>query len=100
MTSKREALTSSDDEEDVAESRRDAKHRRRKELLRSMTNLGKKVDEKLQSKGVMEFDKSTKKKVPATSLATKTVKNYQIQQKGISRNIQGFIQSRSSGSTA
>ena len=76
-----EALTSSDDEEDVAESRRDAKHRRRKELLRSMTNLGKKVDEKLQSKGVMEFDKSTKKKVPATSLATKTVKNCQMSKK-------------------
>ena len=76
-----EVLTSSDDEEDMAESRRDAKHRRRKELLRSMTNVGKMVDEKLQSKGVMEFDKKTKKKVPATSLATKTVKKYQLSKK-------------------
>ena len=73
-----EALTSSDDEEDMAESRRDAKHRRRKELIRSLTTVGKKVDEKLHSKGVTEFDKKTKKRVPATSLATKTVEKYKL----------------------
>ena len=76
-----EALTSSDDEEDMAESRRDAKHRRRKELIRSLTTVGKKVDEKLHSKGVTEFDKKTKKRVPATSLATKTVEKYKLSKK-------------------
>ena len=76
-----EMLTSSDDEEDMAESRRDAKHRRRKELIRSLANVGKKVDEKLHSKGVMEFDKKTKKRVPTTSLATKTVQKYQLSKK-------------------
>ena len=76
-----EALTSSDDEEDMAESRRDAKHRRRKELIRSLTTVGQKVDEKLHSSGVMEFDKKTKKRVPATSLATKTVEQYKLSKK-------------------
>ena len=67
-------LTSSDDEEDVEESRRDAKHRRRKELVKSMKTLGELLDEKL--KGQTEVDPKTKKRVPKKSLATKTYEGY------------------------
>ena len=43
-----EPLTSSDGEEDVEESRKDAKHRRRKQLLKSMMTIGKLIDEKMK----------------------------------------------------
>ena len=69
-----EPLTSLDDKEDVEESRKDAKHRRRKQLVKSMMMVGKLIDEKL--KGETEVDPKTKEKVPKTSLATKIVKQY------------------------
>ena len=69
-----EPLTSSDDEEDVAESRKDAKHRRRKQLVKSMKTVGKIIDEKM--KGETELDKKTMKRVPKRSLATKTYEEY------------------------
>lgn len=36
-------LTDSDDEEDVEKSRQDAKHRRRKQLIKNLMVMGKKV---------------------------------------------------------
>ena len=69
-----EPLTSSDDEEDVEESRKDAKHRRRKQLVKSMKTVGNLIDKKL--KGETEVDRETKKKVPKRSLVTKTYERY------------------------
>ena len=69
-----EPLTSSDDEEDVEESRKDAKHRRRKQLVKSMKTVGKMMDEKM--KGETELHRKTMKKVPKRSLATKTYEEY------------------------
>ena len=69
-----EPLTSSDDEEDVEESRKDAKHRRRKQLVKSMKTVGKMMDEKM--KGETEVDRKTMKRVPKRSLATKTYEEY------------------------
>ena len=65
-----EPLTSSDDEGDVEESRRDAKHRKRKQLVKSMKTLGELIDETM--KGEMEVDPNTKETLPKKSLATKT----------------------------
>ena len=69
-----EPLTSLDDQEDVEESRKDAKHRRRKQLLKSMMTVGKLIDEKI--KGETEVDLKTKKRIPKMSLATKIVNQY------------------------
>ena len=69
-----EPLTSSDDEEDVEESRRDAKHRKRKQLVKSMKTLGELIDERM--KGEMEVDPKTKERIPRKSLATKTYERY------------------------
>ena len=69
-----EPLTSWDDEEDVEESRKDAKHRRRKQLIKSMKTVGKMIDEKM--KGETELDRKTMKRVPKRSLATKTYESY------------------------
>ena len=71
---KEEPLTSSDDEEDVEESRKDARHRRRKHLVKSLKTVGKMIDKKLQ--GETEVDPKTKKKIPKTSLGTKTFQRY------------------------
>ena len=60
-----EPLTSSDDEADVEESRRDAKHRKRKQLVKSMKTLGKLINETM--KGEMEVDLRTKEIIPKKS---------------------------------
>ena len=69
-----EPLTSSDDEEDVEESRRDAKHRKRKQLVKSMKTLGEKID--VTMAGETEVDPKTKERVPKKGLATKTYERY------------------------
>ena len=69
-----EPVTSSDDEEDVEESRRDAKYRKRKQLVKSMKTLGELIDKTM--KGVMEVDPNTKERIPRKSLATKTYERY------------------------
>ena len=69
-----EPLTSSDDEEDVEESRRDVKHRKRKQLVKSMKTLGELIDETM--KGEMVVDPKTKETLPKKSLATKTYDRY------------------------
>ena len=69
-----EPLTSSDDKEDVEESRKDTKHRRRKQLVKSINTVGKLIDEKM--KGETELDKKTMKMVPKSSLVTKTYERY------------------------
>ena len=69
-----EPLTSSDEEEDVEESRRDAKHRKRKQLVKSMKTLGELIDEMM--KGETEVDPKTKEILPKKSLATKTYDQY------------------------
>ena len=56
---KEEPLTSSDDKEDVEESRKDVKHRKRKQLVKSMKMVGKLIDEKL--KGGTEVDRRLRK---------------------------------------
>ena len=48
-------------------------------MVKSMMTVGKLIDEKL--KGEMEVDPKTKKRVPKTSLATKTLKRYQAAKK-------------------
>ena len=63
-----------DDEEDGEESRRDAKHRKRKQLVKSMKTLGELIEETM--KGEMEVDPKTKKKMPKKSLVTKTYERY------------------------
>ena len=69
-----EPLTSSDDEEDVEESRRDVKHRKRKQLVKSMKTLGELIDETM--KGETVVDPKTKETLPKKSLATKTYDRY------------------------
>ena len=69
-----EPLTSSDEEEDVEESRRDAKHRKRKQLVKSMKMLGELIDKMM--KGEMEVDPKTKEILPKKSLVTKTYDQY------------------------
>ena len=69
-----EPLMSLDDEKDVEESRRDAKHRKRKQLVKSMKMLGELIDEMM--KGETEVDPKTRKKIPKKSLVTKTYKRY------------------------
>ena len=69
-----EPLTSSDEEEDVEESRRDAKHRKRKQLVKSMKTLGELIDETM--KGETVVDPKTKETLPKKSLATKTYDRY------------------------
>ena len=69
-----EPLTSSDDEEDVEESRRDVKHRKRKQLVKSMKTLGELIDKTM--KGETEVDPKTKEILPKKSLATKTYDQY------------------------
>ena len=69
-----EPLMSLDDEEDVEESRRDAKHRKRKQLVKSMKTLGELIDETM--KGETEVDPKTKEIIPKKSLATKTYDGY------------------------
>ena len=69
-----EPLTSSDDEDDVEESRRDVKHRKRKQLVKSMKTLGALIDETM--KGEMVVDPKTKETLPKKSLATKTYDRY------------------------
>ena len=81
-----EPLMSSDDEEDVDESRKDAKHRRRKQLVKSMMTVGKLIDKTL--KGETEVDSKTKKRIPKRSLVTKTYERYREAQKDSSRKIQ------------
>ena len=65
-----EPLTSLEEEEDVEESRRDAKHRKRKRLVKSMKTLEELIDETM--KGEMEVDPKTKEIIPKKSLVTKT----------------------------
>ena len=55
-----EPLTSLDDEEDVEESRRDAKHRKRKQLVKSMKTLGELIDKMM--KGEMEVTQRLRKR--------------------------------------
>ena len=69
-----EPVTSLVDEEDVEESRRDAKHRKRKQLVKSMKMLGELIDETM--KGETEVDPKTKERIPIKSLATKTYEWY------------------------
>ena len=69
-----EPLTSSDDEDDVEESRRDVKHRKRKQLVKSMKTLGALIDETM--KGETVVDPKTKETLPKKSLATKTYDRY------------------------
>ena len=69
-----EPLTSSDDEEDVEESRRDVKHRKRKQLVKSMKMLGELIDKMM--KGETVVDPKTKEILPKKSLATKTYDRY------------------------
>ena len=69
-----EPLTSSDDEEDVEESKRDVKHRKRKQLVKSIKTLGELIDETM--KGEMVVDPKTKEILPKKSLATKTYDRY------------------------
>ena len=54
-----EPLTSLDEEEDVEESRRDVKHRKRKQLVKSMKTLGELIDKMM--KGEMEVDQRLRK---------------------------------------
>ena len=67
-------LTSLDDEADVEESRRDAKHRWRKQLVKSMKTLGELIDATMV--GETEVDPKTKERIPKKSLATKTYEGY------------------------
>ena len=69
-----EPLTSSDDKDDVEESRRDVKHRKRKQLVKSMKTLGALIDETM--KGETVVDPKTKETLPKKSLATKTYDRY------------------------
>ena len=69
-----EPLMSSDDKEDVEESRRDVKHRKRKQLVKSMKTLGELIDETM--KGETVVDLKTKEILPKKSLATKTYDRY------------------------
>ena len=63
---------SSDDEMDVEKSRRDAKHRKRKQLVKSIKMLGELVDENNE-----RGDRSGPKEIiPKKSLATKTYDRY------------------------
>ena len=71
---KDEPLMSLHDEEDVEESRRDAKHRRRKQLVKSMKTLGEMIDASMV--GESEVDPKTMERVPKKSLATKTYEGY------------------------
>ena len=68
-----EPLMSSDDKNDVEESRRDVKHRKRKQLVKSKT-LGELIDETM--KGETVVDPKTKETLPKKSLATKTYDQY------------------------
>ena len=74
-------LTSLEDEEDVEESRRDAKHRKRKQLVKSMKTLEELIDETM--KGEMEVDPKTKEIIPKKSLVTKTYDLYIATKKSI-----------------
>ena len=74
-----EPLTSSDEEEDVEESRRDAKHRKRKQLVKSMKMLGELIDKMM--KGETLVDPKTKEILPKKSLATKTYDQYIMMKK-------------------
>ena len=74
-----EPLTSSDDKEDVEESRRDVKHRKRKQLVKSMKTLGELIDETM--KGETVVDLKTKEILPKKSLATKTYDRYIVTKK-------------------
>ena len=74
-----EPLTSSDDKEDVEESRRDVKHRKRKQLVKSMKTLGELIDETM--KGETVVDPKTKEILPKKSLATKTYDRYIVTKK-------------------
>ena len=66
-----EPLMSSDDEEDVEESRRDVKHRKRQQLVKSMKTPGALIDETM--KGEMVVHPKTKETLPKMSLVmTKT----------------------------
>ena len=69
-----EPLTSSDDKEDVEDSRRDVKNRKRKQLVKSMKTLGELIDETM--KGETVVDPKTKEILPKKSLATKTYDRY------------------------
>ena len=69
-----ESLTSSDDEEDVEESRRDVKHRKRKQLVKSMKTLGELIDETMKGETVVE--PKTKETLPKKSLATEAYDLY------------------------
>ena len=69
-----EPLMSTDEEEDVEESRRDVKHRKRKQLVKSMKMLGELIDETM--KGETEVDPKTKEIIPKKSLVTKTYDRY------------------------
>ena len=69
-----EPLMSLDEEEDVEESRRDVKHRKRKQLVKSMKRLGELIDETM--KGETEVNPKTKEILPKKSLATKTYDRY------------------------
>ena len=69
-----EPLTSSDDKVDVEESRRDAEHRKRKQLVKSMKTLGELIDKTMKRE--MEVDPRTKEIIPKKSLVTKTYDRY------------------------
>ena len=71
-----EPLTFSDDEDDVEESRRDVKHRKRKQLVKSMKTLGALIDETM--KGETVVDPKTKETLPKKSLAIKTYDRYVV----------------------
>ena len=58
----------------MEESRRDVKHRKRKQLVKSMKTLGELIDETM--KGETEVDPKTNKRIPKKSLATKTYEWY------------------------
>ena len=60
--------------EDVEESRKDVKHRRRRQLVKSMRTVGKLLDKHV--KGEMELDLKTKKK---KSLAMEAMQEYVIE---------------------
>ena len=72
-------LMSLDDEADVEESRRDAKHRWRKQLVKSMKTLGELIDATMV--GETEVDPKTKERIPKKSLATKSYNWYVVTKK-------------------
>ena len=74
-----EPLLSSNHEVDVEDSRRDVKHRKRKQLVQPMKMIGKLIDETME--GETEVNLKTKERIPQKSLVTKTYDRYSLTKK-------------------